>query len=265
MDLGRAGQDRPATSGSRRVARSMDVWPGRRRPLPTSEPAQTPATARGDLPHFRRVEEKWKSAADAREQATKLRAAIAAVAGETEDGEERKGRDYYRGKLHALYTAHNPGKLSQVDALLDKYQGGWADMLQRVEAKYVVTGGMPPAQGDGPRCYMDIQARDRQEAGRVVFRLFADAVPKTAENFRALCTGEKGPNLSYRGSTFHRILPGQIIQGGDFTRGDGRGGQSIYGGKFADEAFMRHHTRGLLSMANSGPNSNGSQFFITLR
>ena len=189
----------------------------------------------------------------------------------------------HRERLFQFYKTYNPSKIDTVDATLANYKGKEELLFRKLEEKYVSgKDGMLPPSGTGPTCYLDLSIDDgiASSSGRVTVKLYQDKAPLACENFRCLCTGEKGTGrstkeLCYRGSRVHRIVPNFVVQMGDFTKGDGTGGESIYPpnsehgdmwGKFKDETpFLMHARKGLLSMANNGPNKNGSQFFITLK
>jgi cyclophilin family peptidyl-prolyl cis-trans isomerase len=185
-----------------------------------------------------------------------------------------------RDRLIAFYKKHNPEKLDKVEETLANFLGKEDELFRKLEEKYVKgKEGVFPPGGEGPICFIDFVIGDGAKKGRVVVKLYHDKVPLASENFRCLCTGEKGMGrsmkpLCYRFSKVHRIVPKFCVQLGDFTRGNGTGGESIYPpnsehgdvwGKFKDELFMQHSRKGLLSMANNGKNGNQSQFFFTLQ
>lgn len=191
----------------------------------------------------------------------------------------------HRDRLIAFYTKHNPSKLASVDDTLTKFAGKEEELFRKLEAKYASSQFQPPpTHTNGPVCFLDVeQELNFSRRGRIVIELFAEQAPLAVENFRALCTGERGVGrsgqpLCFRQCQFHRIVAGMCLQGGDFTKGNGTGGESIYPpsqpgtsdmwGNFVDDPVglqLAHNAAGLVSMANNGRNRNSSQFFITLK
>jgi cyclophilin family peptidyl-prolyl cis-trans isomerase len=199
-------------------------------------------------------------------------------------------KDDYKTRLIKFYEKYNPSKIDTVDSTLIKYIGKEEEMFRKLESKYVKPSATtttsqlyPEPSGNGPKCYIEFTIDgDESSPRRVVVKLYEDKVPLTTNNFKCLCTGEItdrmacGKPIRYLHSKIHRIVSGFCIQMGDYTTGDGRGGHSIYEtnskhgdgwGKFKDETngFMNHSKKGLLSMANSGKDTNSSQFFFTLK
>ncbi|KAF2168514.1 hypothetical protein M409DRAFT_21263 [Zasmidium cellare ATCC 36951] len=162
-----------------------------------------------------------------------------------------------KNSLHASRPAF---RACQQPTFNRSFHASSANMVIKAYFDCAWTG--PKLETDANGKVLSQDAENKPREGRINFELFGDVVPRTVENFRALSTGEKG--FGYAGSKFHRVIPEFMLQGGDFTRGNGTGGKSIYGEKFADENFkLKHDKPFLLSMANAGPNTNGSQFFIT--
>ena len=171
---------------------------------------------------------------------------------------KKEGKLKKAGSLKKKSGGTNASKPSKEKSAAPVQEQKAAIEPQTAEAENVNDGELEESKM--PRCYFDMTADDEQ-IGRIVMELRSDVVPKTAENFRALCTGEKG--FGYEGSSFHRVIPEFMCQGGDFTIGNGTGQKSIYGYRFEDENFELKHTGpGILSMANKGKNTNGSQFFL---
>lgn len=166
----------------------------------------------------------------------------------------------------AVRKAYNDLKVN-IAAAKQKEKNMFANMFDKVsmydDKKTADVHVIPNEKGDNPHVYFDVAQGDNK-LGRIVMQLYMDVTPKTAGNFKAICTGDNKDKLTYKKSIFHRVIKDFMIQGGDITNADGTGGKSIYGEKFEDENFNIKHTKaGLLSMANSGKNTNGSQFFIT--
>ncbi|TDH68355.1 hypothetical protein CCR75_008888 [Bremia lactucae] len=190
----------------------------------------------------------------------------------------QKANAKFKDRLVKFYTTYNPSKLCVVDSTLATYSGREDELFQKLHERYVSKTSLQElkkkyiTKASDPTVFMDLSIAGAS-VGRITMRLLKKDAPLASENFRCLCTGEKGDTLKYKGSKFHRIIKNFVVQGGDFTMGDGTGGQSIYRGtshgdlwgNFIDEKFLPHNDVGLLSMANAGKNTNGSQFFITTK
>lgn len=235
-----------------------------RRFVPQRRRRRTTAKTRGELVWFQAAKAEWDSFEPKPYISLRER--------------ERQKLDGYREQAVELFQKYNPNKADAVDKLMEgKYKDRLEDLVADLKKKYEDTRGFPPSGGTGPIVFLEISypGLEENESSATVcieIQLFADTAPLAAENFRRLCTSQV-PGLNYVGNHFHRIVPNMCVQGGDITAGDGTGGKSAYSGpdektdmwgNFPDDKpFVAHDIPGLLSMANNGPNMNGSQFFFT--
>ncbi|ETW10148.1 hypothetical protein H310_00518 [Aphanomyces invadans] len=263
---------------------SRAAWEASKEKLQLDKTHTPPEATAKVASHFERSREAWRKQRDAATPIPKAQTRVSAtISGSPLTAIRQTDKlalpavanpqPSFQERVEAFYRQYNPTKVAEVGNLVASYAGREDLLFEKLEAKYCPKPQIlePLTNSSHVKVYFDIEMDNT--VSRVVMRLLHDIVPMTAENFRCLCTGEKGKHLHFKGSKFHRIKTNFMVQGGDITKGDGTGGSSIYHGTphanawghFKDESFLPHDRVGLLSMANKGPNTNGSQFFITTK